>query len=186
MITIEGGRRRRCNGERFEFPTRNVSTSRALESLVLHELGFGGQVTEINATRLAISTPIMSYDDYTVFYGEAEEMRPLIEIAAVYLMACADGRTMDNVARYLTEEAPIGIRGQALFLTRFGFMVLGTHRMQIALIAFCQVTDEAVIDAALRLSLRELLVITQFVIDGDCTFSEGLEISQTDNVSTAA
>jgi hypothetical protein len=186
MITIEGGRCCRVSGQRSAFPTVEVSPIRALESLVIYEFGHGGRITDISPTRLEVSTSIGSYDDTTIFHGTAEEMLLLIDVAAGYLLASMDGRTLESTINQLIDRAPEGIRGHPLFVTRCGPSILGSTRAHVALLAFCQVVDDNQITMSLNLPLRDLFTIVQFVIEGECSFTEGLALSQTNSLSDAA
>lgn len=178
MITIEGGRSCRISGQQSVFTTVEVSPIRALESLVIYEFGHGGRLTDISTTRLVVTTSIGSYDDRTVFHGTEEEMRLLVDVAAGYLLASIDGRTLESTINQLIDQAPEGIRGHPLFVTRCGPSILGSTRAHVALLAFCQVVDDNQITISLNLSLRELFTVVQFVIEGECSFAEGLEMTR--------
>lgn len=56
---------------------------RVMESMLTHEIGFGGRPIEASSTRVVIQTQVMNCTDRTIYTGSEEEIRPLLQALAL-------------------------------------------------------------------------------------------------------
>lgn len=61
----------------------DCSVSGALLRLLQYEIGFGGDVISVEATKVCVRTLIMSRVDTTTFQGSEDDMRLLVELAVL-------------------------------------------------------------------------------------------------------
>src|SRR3990167_9526311 len=67
-----------------------VPSTKALENMVLFELGFGGFVTDLSPTKVVVETHVLGKKDTTIFEGPPEEMEFIVKVAAHHVMIRRD------------------------------------------------------------------------------------------------
>lgn len=162
MITITQTRKQIGSDYVYDFggPV-SKSVSKALESLVVYELGYGGKITEIDyPTKIAVETRICSKIDGTVFEGPEEKMKPLFE--AAYFFLKATGEHSDEIVNSAVQA--LGDRlgelaGVPFFLSLAGPMVMGEETSKVALMLGMGITAEEDIKKGVRLSTKDLVAV---------------------------
>lgn len=78
---------------------------RSFRYLVEAELGWGGKVTELTETRIVTVTYVLDCVDTTIFEGCAEEMLPLVKVAALHVAAHGTDQFLHALAAKAADTA---------------------------------------------------------------------------------
>ena len=167
MITISGIRH---NGEEHKLPERTVPISKALNSLVEFELGYGGNIVELTESRVVVQTRVMNCVDTTVFEGSAEDMRPLAEVAGYYLMV-SSGEANEKVISSVVDA--LGSHGSGkglntLLFTNLAPLMVGAKRVKMACVLALGVEDEESARTAMGIDYKDLIAMLEL----HCEFPE--------------
>ncbi|OQA03063.1 MAG: hypothetical protein BWY68_00849 [bacterium ADurb.Bin400] len=82
------------------------SVSKALEDLLLYQLGFGGFVVEAGPTKLVTRTRVLGDLDVVTFEGSEKEMELLGNAAAVFMRLAEARRANPGTAERIWEALP--------------------------------------------------------------------------------
>jgi len=133
MVTVYGTRKKQGHTYADVPPKGERTAEEALKSLIKAELNFGGLIKELSETRIVVETSIMggACIDTTYFEGEAEEMAPLVLIAATYARLSAEKRneTIDKTWAKL-EGLGSEVSGSPFFVTHLTPMLMGQSVMR--------------------------------------------------------
>lgn len=72
------------DGQEFSAPTQEMSVEKALNSLVQHEIGFGGTITECVPQMLEVVTVVFGCRDTTRFEGNLKDMELLYAVGSIW------------------------------------------------------------------------------------------------------
>lgn len=155
MITVEF---RRFNGGETPAMTHQKTAAAALTSLVKYEIGFGGRITEVDATRIVACTVVMGCIDTVIFTGSPEEMQRLVRAAEMVTIIYGARNTREVLAES-TASVIGGVckeRGEGMrpfCVAHLAPLITGGGVAKVALFAAMDVEDKP---TALRLSLLSL------------------------------
>ncbi len=171
MIRIEN---RRFNGVDCEPIMREVGVDRALESLAVHELGFGGQVVDIAVNKVKVVTDGPGFQDTTYFTGTAEEMRPLVELAAY------TGRFQDEHSDLLAEAVAKKLStmkdgGKPLIAVTYGRLLHGQFSIKGALLYGMGVEKPPNAESLARISVGDLIAAIRLAQECNVTVQEVID-----------
>ena len=160
MIRITGSRIN--SGQEFTSPERLVTPYRAIRSLAVNELGFGGSVTDINTrnglTTVTVVTPVMHCTDTTVFSGTDEEMSMLMEFLGCYATVVR-ARNLDRMSQEVLDilfRTSLR-RGSTLLVVNLGPILIGSSEVFSALVIWAGLTviDQVLLaEAVVRVNSR--------------------------------
>lgn len=137
-------------------------TGQALKSLVVYELAYGGFITNLSATEVAVETRLLlgSTIDTTIFRGSTEEMELLVRVAACHslIMDSQENRTTlrDRAVEFLG-SLPSAIGGSPMYVTLLAPFILGGSWTVGALLLAAGVTDPEVMKSLGRIPIEELV-----------------------------
>ena len=135
---------------------REDSVVRALGSLMLYEIGYGGRVVAINQTKIITETRIFSCVDTMIFEGEEREMEPLLR--GVYFATQAQHEegfidsSVDYQIRLLGEE----MKGVPLYIEMTYPFVVGRVARPAMMLALGYAEEED-IRAAMHLRTEDMV-----------------------------
>ncbi len=156
MITVTNFRN---NGMECPPVTSEEAASKALESLVVFELGFGGHVTGLSRTRVAVNTNILGCKDRTVFEGPAEEMEFIVRVATYHATITSEkeirSALIENAAEFLN-DLPRNIGGVPLYISMMTPFLVGNPSAKVALLFAAGITDPEVVKNIVPISLNDL------------------------------
>ena len=159
-----------------------VTSYQALRILAVHELGFGGSITDINArngqTTVIVVTPVMRCTDTTVFFGSDEEMSMLMEFFGCYATVVR-ARDLNR----MSQEVLDALRGcNTLLLVNLSLILIGSSEVFSALTIWAGLeTQEQVVMArdvvavntrSGHSGLNELIEVIEFVRELGVPFEE--------------
>ncbi len=150
MINVSASRNKCGNTVHF-YINKPTKTGDAIVSAIQHELGFGGEVTELSETRLTIRTIVMGCVDSTTFEGTVEEMQPLFEACMAFL-AVSEQKDIDVNFKQLSVKGTI----RPLVAVNFLPIAIGQTRMRKTFITLLSETEED-IPLFLKLSENDLI-----------------------------
>lgn len=157
----------RVNGGHTCPPGYNEYTpKKALESLVIYELGFGGVVTKLSKTCIEVRTLVMACIDTTIFEGPEEEMALLVEAAAISLVT---NPLADDAPPAYTDAAMASVmsqtKGNVSLLTMAGPMILGS--ISIKSLMIIMIGGYEYINTFMTLETKDLMAILALIrLDG--------------------
>ena len=101
----------RDNGIVHDPIVKEQSTDKALKSLVVFELGFGGRIVEITPFKIITRTLYPGGVDTTTFEGRVSEMKPLIEFCTIWMQIGQEkeimGVLVDKAVRNTMSRTPL-------------------------------------------------------------------------------
>lgn len=154
----------RNNGELHNFGTHEVSAQKALETLVVWELGYSGFVTDISPTKVVVETHIFSCKDTTILEGSEEEMQLIVRVAVYHslLMSNEKNRStlIDRTADFLG-TLPKEIGGLPLYISIVAPMLIGGSSASIALLLAVGITDLETVKILRAIQLKDLVAAVQ-------------------------
>ena len=134
---------------------------KALSGMVVYELGFGGQVTDLSYTRVVTETQIFGgTKDTTTFEGPEDEMSLIATVACFHaaLMAHPDSRGMlVNKAVDFLGKLPREVGGLPLFVAIMTPFLLGEPSAAAALLLGIGFTDMERIKELATIKLADLM-----------------------------
>lgn len=141
------------------------SATRALESMVVYELGFGGFVTELLPTKVVVETHIFGgTKDTTIFEGSEEEMAFIVKVAAHHTALMADEASrsvlVDRAVEFLG-ELPKEIGGVPLYISLMTPFLMGGPSAAVALLFAAGITDSEVVETMVPIELKDLMAAVQ-------------------------
>lgn len=142
------------------FGSWDVTEARALEGMIIRELGFGGSVTELTATRLVVETRIFQDLDTVVFEGSEEEMAFLVRVAAYHDLVTSDPDSRDVLVEKTADflgDLPDGCRGNAFFITHLAPLFMGAATTSAALLMAAGITEVELLNRLKRIILKDLV-----------------------------
>ena len=126
---------RNNSGHQCPTDTCEVSVKSALESLVVYEIGYGGQITDITKTKVAVRTLVMDCVDTAEFTGTEEEMKLLVEAAALSLGTSPMAASVPEAYRQAALDEVMKVtKGIPLYMKLGGGMLLGGFTLKSLLI----------------------------------------------------
>ena len=181
MITVTQTRKQIGSNYVYDFggPTERTSLE-ALKSLVVYELGYGGQITNLDyPTRIKVETRILSKIDTAVFEGSKEEMKPLFEATYFFLKATTEHSDLivENAVAKLNRE--LGeLAGIPFYLEIAGPMVIGETLSKVALMLGLGVTAEEDVKKGIALSTKDLVTVFELrEANPELPFSELIQLA---------
>lgn len=137
----------------------------ALHSLVLNELGFGGQILELEPTRVTVQTRILHCTDVTIFEGSEEEMALLVQVAINYLAIMGGGNQEVWLNRAATIATRAPLNGNPLLVSMVAPILLGQVPTTLAFLSAIGVSNETEIEVMGRMGLGDLFAAYQLCMD---------------------
>ncbi len=174
MILVEY---RRFNGAEAPVMVHTRTSADALTSLVKYEIGFGGRIIEVTATRVVVSTTVLGCKDVVIFSGDVEEMRRLVLAAqaATYVFsekesvrALAEG-TIDAMKQCGADEHG---RMRPFLSAHLAPLIAGGAVGKIALFAAMEVEDDSALRRLSPLSLDQLVELAEVAASTGATLME--------------
>lgn len=153
----------RFNGAPCPPMVRDQTISDAMESLVIYELGYGGQICEITPTKIVLFTRCLAAQDTVTLEGPADEMRPLIEFCGIYAQICGIEEINQAVTDHALNRTMEMSGGRPLIVTTLGPMLMGQSRVKLTCLAWINIEDETLIKRAAKMELKQLLEICLFM-----------------------
>ena len=158
-ITVSGSRRR---GSEFfpECPAARMDTvPKALDHFLRSELGYGGQIEEIEEAdgqiEITIVTRVMNCVDTTHFRGSIDDMRPLLEAYMFYMQAHERrGPILDEVSQKM--EAMTGM-GNASLATNLAPILVGGALVHTAILMACGITEDEDLERGRQVPASDLV-----------------------------
>ncbi len=156
----------RYNGT--ENPLERIeSAGRALELLILVDMGFCGNVIEITPTKLVTRTPAgFGAVDIVTYEGHEEDMASLILLAVCYTLVRSNEKNRASVAMSMADLIN-GLPGghKPIVIEAFVPLLAGSHACKIALLAATEVTDKELATKLLQMELKELAPIMSLALE---------------------
>jgi hypothetical protein len=150
--------RRKAYAQPADMDGGEKSPDEALRSLVIYELGFGGQVVDLTRTdggdRVVVRTHVMAADDTVTFTGPSDEMNMVTSTAAYWLMF-QEQRT--PLVEALSDRIMAVTKGEALLVGTVGVMMVGASFARLAVLAAYGVEDLEVAKRLCGLSMEDML-----------------------------
>lgn len=161
MITVTNYRN---NGMECPPVMYECTSTKALESMVIYELGFGGYVTDISRTRVVVNTEILRCKDRTVFEGPAEEMDFLVNVAAHHAATMGEKESrsvlVENAGKFLG-ALPDNIGGVPLYISMMAPFLMGNPSAKVALLFAAGMTDPETVRQIIPISLKDLFAAVE-------------------------
>lgn len=137
------------------------SATKALNTMVVHELGFGGFVTDLSLTRVVVETDIFGgTKDTTIFEGSKEEMEFIVKVAAHHAALMSDEASrnvlIEKAADFLG-TLPKEVGGLPLYIAMMTPFLLGGPSASVALLSAVGITDPEVVKTLMPISLKDLM-----------------------------
>ncbi len=146
----------------------------ALNHLLEFELGFGGVITAVSETAVSVRTLVFSCVDTTNFSGSAQEMAPLVDAARLFAVACNhDEQNIDQTVAQL-QDTPQGKGMRAFYVRHLAPLLIGANRLKIIMMLALGVSDEAAIEAGIKLKMKDLTAALAIFAEGGATSFTGL------------
>lgn len=141
----------------------------ALNQLLEFELGFGGVITAVSETAVTVRTLVFACVDTTNFSGSIEEMAPLVDAARLFALACNhDAKNIDQTVAQLQNTAQ-GKGMRAFYVRHLAPLLLGANRLKIIMMLALGVSDEAAIEAGIKLKMKDLAAALAIFAEGGVT-----------------
>lgn len=121
---------RDIDGQHHDLGTYVKNVGQALESLVIYELGYGGRITELSATRAVVKTTVMNCLDTTIFEGSEEDMAPLVHVSA--LAAKHHGFQDERSKQEALDAVMAFTKGNPLLIKLGGDLIIGQYTVRRA------------------------------------------------------
>jgi hypothetical protein len=141
MITINN-LRTRGNEPPFSPIVSEVSIQKALDNLLIYELGYGGSVTEFTPTSVTTVTHVMGCVDVTIFTGNEEEMKLLTTAASIAtnreLSEAVCNKNEIDVAAAISEYILKVEKGMPLLVGLGSSILVGRINTRMIMIAMLQ------------------------------------------------
>jgi len=174
MITVTQTRDR--GDEHFGQPTLTFDDPlEAVVHLAKVELGWGGQIVEIDESHIKVQTRVLACIDISIFEGPVEEMKPLFELVYFYLEASQKHSDLivDQTVDY-TSSLPNGVGNRPFFFTMLAPLLMGGNRLKVAVMLACGLKDEVDIKTGLEASIEDLVAAVQLSQQEGSSFREAL------------
>ncbi len=176
MITLQ--LERHSDGRMTSQSSREETPAQALSFLVQSELAFNAQVIELTPEHIHLETRLTGILDITHLRGNADEMRQLVELVAIY-QSTADfdgivtGGAAEDFVR-LTAGRP-AYSGHVMNLG--APMFVGRSRLRVAVMLALGYRNEADLTAAAALSLSDLMTVFELMAEHpETSFNEMLVV----------
>lgn len=119
--------------------------SQALESFVVYELGYGGNVTEVSDGEVVVQTRIMGCVDTTKFAGNYNDVDVFRKIGYIHALIKAQhgDDILSMVFDHYFKGKPEGIVPSKLVLANLGPILAGETNTELALLTYLEIIDEA-------------------------------------------
>jgi hypothetical protein len=150
----------RNNGRECPVITSAVTQDKALERLVVYELGYGGSPTRVEPTVVEVDTQVLGCQDRTVWEGSVEEMQPLVEICA-WVAHTYTEEVHAALANSLAPKLMEVTHGNPFLVANISGLLIGKARLQTACLLWCDgpdLAEEAVTKSQL-LRLEDLVAV---------------------------
>jgi hypothetical protein len=108
--------------------TDERSVEETIQTIFDVHLGWGGRFEDFTDTKVVLKTPILGHDDLCIIEGSKEEIRPILELAAMWTKCFSEkGDVIDEVV-----SSPIvkQTKGSPFLLSAIGGMAVGNARMK--------------------------------------------------------
>lgn len=163
------------------------SIADALESLVVYELGYGGNVIDLTETKVSILTNVMGCKDSTIFEGPKEEMQSLVEIALLGIYSSYQRLLLkedrdeweDKRLEKMTERVIKVTKGSPLLINLASDMILGDFSMKACMISGLNNCRSLTVDEIKYLGLstaKDLFAIYSLVKAEGCSLDDALTL----------
>jgi hypothetical protein len=141
MITINN-LRTRGNEPPFAPIVNETSIQKALENLLIYELGYGGIVTDITPTSVTTVSHVMGCVDTTIFTGSEEEMQLLTIAASIAvnrdLVEAVYGKNESGMADAISDYILRVTEGKPLLIEMGSGMLIGKINARLIMITMLQ------------------------------------------------
>lgn len=142
-------------------------------SLVAHELGWSGRVTDISPTRIVVETQVMSCLDTTIIEGSEEDMELLVEACVMYLEVLKSASSDYNDA--LNSKVMAITKGKPLLIAMGAGLIMGGPRCHLALCSMLR--DYTYVNPIMQMKLDDLCAVVMMVRRDGATIKEAMELA---------
>lgn len=168
--------RTRGNEPPFSAIICEKTVDKALTTLLLYEIGYGGIIVTLESTKVTVVTGVMECIDTTTFTGDVEEMALLTEAAAFSIIMNpmqkhARKEYTDSVVNTVMEVT----KGNPLLIKMSSGIVIGNSTLKNTLMAMCQ-NEEAIIELK-KLNTKDLMAIVIMVRLEGVSLKEAMELA---------
>lgn len=150
---------------------RDFTLGNALVSLIKYELGFGGSVQELSATRIVVKTSFFGNYDIVEFSGAEDAMRPLLLGVGAY----SEVRKSAHEALVFSTLEVLRLPGggyRPLDVATLGPFLIGQAPVKLALLVAAGIEPT---EAMLTHTTEDVAAVVQMALDDDAR-DAGLEL----------
>ena len=131
--------RTRGTEDPFSADARTKSISDSLTSILLYEIGYGGNIAFLEPTKVIIVTHVMGCKDTSTFEGTEEDMSLIVEAAAYSVLTNPVGEHASKEYTNAVMEQIMGVtKGNPGLLSMAGGILLGGSSLKNTLIMMCK------------------------------------------------
>jgi hypothetical protein len=146
--------------EVFDPMMHNRKLSDAIEGLLLYEFGFGGQIVDLQETKVVVRTRVMNCIDTTTIEWNKEQGAIILDIIAVYV-AFLEGTKEGPVHDILVEKVMKATGGKALMVKLGAGIIMGELPVKATMLHLIGSKEHN--DQLKKLSLKNLFPIFDLV-----------------------
>lgn len=166
MITVQTKR------DGYAFPAKTEDVRKALSSLLVYEIGYGGVIDVLEEDFIKIDTRVMGCQDETTFSGSKEDMKWLVKIAVVASMingqVIKDPKSCDRIADRLHKFS----QGNPFLVEHAAGIFLGAGTVRAVCIYFLIDNDETLIERFKKYRKEDLVALLELKLFDDCPLDE--------------
>lgn len=150
--------------------------AKVLNSFLIYEIGYGGRVTVLTATKVVVVTNIMGCVDTTTYEGSEQDMALIVEAAGLSLLT----HPMADGAPYAYREAAMDrvmsvTKGLPILIKMGADMVLGGLSVRALMVTMLGAYEQ--IPTLMAMPTKTLMSVLELVrIDG-CNLEESIELA---------
>lgn len=177
MITITQVRYK--DSEQFGPDSHVEKIDDALVRLVKFELGYGGQVINIDfeasKSLVTVETFVMNCRDVTEFQGSSSDMAPLVHIASAHARLMATkykSKMLEEVVAHVME-----VTGGNPLLIKLGAGIIQGEVTLRYLMAALAGFDEDTTDRLSKMRVEDIAAVVTLVHQGDCDITTALQLA---------
>lgn len=167
--------RSESEGQLYQGEYEHSTIAKALENMVVAELGYGGIVTEISPARIVVETHISGCKDTAVFEGPTEEMEFIVRIAAHHAVLMSDETSrnafIDKAVDFL-DALPGEMGGTPLYISMVTPFLMGEPSAAVALFSAMGITDPDAVKTLAPISLKDLVAVVLLHLETGMPFFE--------------
>lgn len=145
------------------------SPTKALESMVVSELGFGGFVTDLSPIKVVVETHLFGgTKDTTIFEGPEQEMQLIVKVAAHHAALMSDETNRTTLIEKSVDflgTLPKEIGGLPLYIELMTPFLMGGPSASVALLFGVGITDPEVVKTLVPITLKDLMAAVELHLE---------------------